>query len=300
MALLETIKGDQRHALSARVLVGRGRRCDLKLPTRHSSAEHAVLFWNDTEWHVRDLGSRNGTQIDGLALETPTQRIPEGARITFGDPEAGWILRSAGPPEAVLWRADAIEHTDAGLLTDDPEQPTLSIFSAADGRWLIEQDGVPRFLTDGETLSDGGRVYLPIGGANTEAATIGQSRTASAQAMLAFQVSQDEEFVEIAFEQGGQRTVLSPRAFHYLLLILARERQRDIDAGTSSAEQGWVHIEDLCRMAETEPSRINVDVYRARRQLAKAGLVDAGQVVERRSTSRQVRFGFERFEVRSL
>lgn len=300
MALLETLDGARRHALSARVLVGRSRRCDLQMQTRRSSAEHAVLFWKDAGWHIRDLGSRNGTQIDGVATRAPTQPVPEGARITFGDAEAVWRLRSAGPPEAVLWRADAIQHTESGLLTDDPEQPSWSIFSAADGRWLIEEDGVPRFLTDGEALSDGSRVYLPIGEADTEAATIGQSRAASAQMILSFQVSQDEEFVELALERGSQRTLVSPRAFHYLLLILARERQRDIEAGISSADQGWVHIEDLCRMATTEPSRVNVDVYRARRQLAKAGLADAGQVVERRTTSRQVRFGLERFRVRSL
>lgn len=61
-----------------------------------------------------------------------------------------------------------------------------------------------------------------------------------------------------------------------------------------------MHIEELCRMAETEPSRINIYFYRARRQLAKAGLADAGRVIERRSTSRQLRFGLAHCRVRRL
>jgi hypothetical protein len=185
-----------------------------------------------------------------------------------------------------------LQQTEAGLLTDDPEAPTWSIFSAADGRWLIEQEGVPRFLTDGEALGDGARIYLPVGDTTTPATTIGHTQAGSAQMMLTFQVSQDEEYVEVAIEHGKRRRVLNPRAFHYLLLILARERLRDIQAGQPAAEQGWVHIEDLCRMAQTEPSRINVDVYRARRQLASMGVTDAGQLIERRSTSRQLRMGF--------
>lgn len=292
MALLEQIESHRRCALSARVLVGRSRRCDLRLDTPRSSSEHAVIVWHQAAWWLRDLGSRNGTQLNDEAVSAQQVVLSAGDTVCFGDSSGSWRVVSVAPPGAVVWQSDAVRHTQDGLLTDDPDAPTWSIFSAADGRWLIEQDGVPRFLKDGEQLIDGAQIYLPVGETTRPATTIGQTRSSSAQVTLTFQVSQDEEYVELALEHGTRRQALHPRAFHYLLLILARERLRDIDAGQPTAEQGWIHIEDLCRLAQTEPSRINVDVYRARRQLADAGIADAGQLVERRTTSRQLRLGF--------
>ena len=68
MGVLERADGARRIALGGRVLAGRGERCDLRLASPRASGEHAVLTWRDGGWHVRDLGSRNGTLIDGEPL----------------------------------------------------------------------------------------------------------------------------------------------------------------------------------------------------------------------------------------
>jgi S1-C subfamily serine protease len=69
-----------------RVRVGRGAGVDLRLdPDRDLavSAEHAEFYFEANEWLVRDLGSRNGTWIDGSRIEAPRRVVP-GMRIAFG------------------------------------------------------------------------------------------------------------------------------------------------------------------------------------------------------------------------
>lgn len=88
---------------SPRLLVGRSdpplHRVDLDLAPwdaatpRTVSRLHAELLWVDGLLHVRDLGSRNGTKINGELLpRTPTPTEPHplqaGDRITFGGIEA--------------------------------------------------------------------------------------------------------------------------------------------------------------------------------------------------------------------
>src|SRR6185369_7529735 len=49
-------------------LVGRSRLADLRMNEPTVSGEHAVLRWTGREWELHDLGSRNGTIVDGRRL----------------------------------------------------------------------------------------------------------------------------------------------------------------------------------------------------------------------------------------
>lgn len=97
---------------------------------------------------------------------------------------------------------------------------------------------------------------------------------------------------------GGVETTLAPRAYHYLLVILARARLAE--AGASPAERGWVDRESLCRMLATDRVRLNNDVFRLRKQLAALGIQGAADVVARRPEAGLLRLGVERVTVRSL
>jgi hypothetical protein len=50
-------------------------------------------------------------------------------------------------------------------------------------------------------------------------------------------------------------------------------------------------------MLATSLSQLTLDIYRARRQFSDAGVVDSAQIVERRTTSRELRIGVERLSV---
>ncbi|MFT5684606.1 MAG: pSer/pThr/pTyr-binding forkhead associated (FHA) protein, partial [Myxococcota bacterium] len=65
MATLEDTQTRQQHLLFASTLIGRSRTCNLAVDDREVSGQHILLRWTGSEWEARDLGSRNGTWVDG-------------------------------------------------------------------------------------------------------------------------------------------------------------------------------------------------------------------------------------------
>jgi serine phosphatase RsbU (regulator of sigma subunit) len=72
------------------LVIGRSSRCDLAVADRCLSRQHVRLYQSDDGWLVEDLGSRNGTLLNGTMISGPTP-ITEGdvidasmSRITFG------------------------------------------------------------------------------------------------------------------------------------------------------------------------------------------------------------------------
>ena len=66
-----------------RVTIGRGAGCDLIVRDTTVSREHAALVLRGDTWWILDLGSTNGTRINGLrAAEHP---VVSGDRVELGD-----------------------------------------------------------------------------------------------------------------------------------------------------------------------------------------------------------------------
>ena len=59
-----------------------GRLGDIALHEPSVSREHAVLSWNGSEWVVTDLGSRNGTCVNGVAVQR--KAVVPGDKLKFG------------------------------------------------------------------------------------------------------------------------------------------------------------------------------------------------------------------------
>lgn len=66
-----------------RVSVGRLSSCDVPLPDSTVSREHAAVVRRGDTWWVVDLGSTNGTRVNGV--QAAEQPIDVGDRIEFGD-----------------------------------------------------------------------------------------------------------------------------------------------------------------------------------------------------------------------
>jgi hypothetical protein len=75
------------------VVVGRGSDCDLRLDDERISRRHARLCPGDTGWLVADLGSKNGTRLEGASVEEPIQ-LHDGAWLSFGGLPARFELVS--------------------------------------------------------------------------------------------------------------------------------------------------------------------------------------------------------------
>ncbi|MEV3979658.1 DUF1707 and FHA domain-containing protein [Nonomuraea sp. NPDC049758] len=78
-----------------RYVVGRGSACDLVLSDLTVSRVHAELRREgDGGWLLVDLGSLNGTRLNGWRLVGPV-RVKSGDEIAFGD--CGFLLASGHP-----------------------------------------------------------------------------------------------------------------------------------------------------------------------------------------------------------
>jgi FHA domain/Domain of unknown function (DUF1707) len=71
-------------AAEAPVALGRSRTCDCVLADPSVSRRHAELRREGGRWLLRDLGSRNGTRVNGARLLDEAEVGP-GDRVSFGD-----------------------------------------------------------------------------------------------------------------------------------------------------------------------------------------------------------------------
>src|SRR5512143_4149467 len=81
-------------------VIGRDPECDIVIPDRQVSRRHARLRRVDGGFELEDLGSKNGTHLNGARLTTP-QRLQDGdliqvalvARLAYVGSEATVPLR---------------------------------------------------------------------------------------------------------------------------------------------------------------------------------------------------------------
>ena len=70
------------------IVVGRSTDCDLVLREPSVSGRHARMSWRGDTILVEDLGSANGTYVDGERVRRASVR--PGAEVSFGNAEMHW------------------------------------------------------------------------------------------------------------------------------------------------------------------------------------------------------------------
>jgi FhaA, N-terminal domain/FHA domain len=82
-----TVDGRTVPITTGRVVIGRSRECDVRVEDGNVSRRHAELVQESpTAWAVVDLGSTNGTEVNGHRVSKRT-RVDDGDRITIGSTE---------------------------------------------------------------------------------------------------------------------------------------------------------------------------------------------------------------------
>ena len=72
--------------LQAFTTLGRGAANTIVVPDTFASAEHALISWHSGQWWLEDLGSRNGTRLNGETVSAPTV-LSAGDAISVGQVE---------------------------------------------------------------------------------------------------------------------------------------------------------------------------------------------------------------------
>lgn len=162
-----------------RVVVGRSRSCDIRLREDTVSRLHAALVWEDNGWTLEDLGSSNGTFLNGQRVVEP-QRVKVGDKVRFGAVTAtvegpadkatssgAWLPRApeitwdytvglvTSPPASPLWRLAALG-LDLGLFALGsllPFLPLLSMLAAES--YLLRPETLPPDLATRSFVAGG-------------------------------------------------------------------------------------------------------------------------------------------------
>lgn len=111
----------------ARVLIGRGRGADVRLPHRAVSVRHATLEVGADRCTVEDHGSTNGTRVNGVALiGGRPRRLRDGDRIAIGGfeltLERGVAVAAATGVEGTAAQARRLAR---GVFRPPPPPPTV-------------------------------------------------------------------------------------------------------------------------------------------------------------------------------
>jgi len=302
MAMLLRVRDGERFVAGTPSLLGRDDACDLVLPDSRVSQHHARMVFDDEGWRFEDLGSRNGSSINGRPT-TPgeAQILSEGDLLVLGTPAETWKVHRLGPPPLLARSAGGATLTGSDYLgIPTPDEPIATVYRRNTGRWVFEMSDGVHPVSHRQQIVVGGtvwRLFLP--GTPQRTQEDQDRQLGLSEIRLRFTVSSDEEEVAIVVEHGERRTPLKTRSHHYLLLTLARERLKDAARGdVPPAEQGWVYQDDLCRMLGLGSSQVYLQVHRARRQLESASIVHAFDLVERRTGSGQLRIGVSALFVR--
>ena len=270
-------------------LVGRASVVHTRLSDPQVSAQHAVVMWTGQSWLVRDLGSRNGTWLDGERLPVQiAEPLRRGAVLWFGDARNAYTFIDDAPPAPQARSGDRVIEGDDGLLAlPDASDPDLVATYEPEAGWMIEDEAGCRPIADGATVDLDGTTWTLVLPEPIAQTTDAPRPLLAGDCQLRFAVSRDEEYVQVTFGARGASVPLKPRAHHYAMLVLARARLADRGRGIPPAEEGWMVTADLLKELQATRNQLYVMLHRCRKDVRALGVLDP--LFERRATAQQMR-----------
>ena len=75
---------DESYEVSEDEIIGRGRKCDIVINDKYLSSRHLRIFKVSGKFYIEDLGSTNGTFLNGSPLGDKAIELLDGDKISFG------------------------------------------------------------------------------------------------------------------------------------------------------------------------------------------------------------------------
>ena len=242
---------------------------------------HCIVQWQGGHWEIRDT-SRNGLWIDGtLAEKEKPSRLQTGMRVSLtpNNSHTFQVLDAAAPeylliPENKTLNPIPLEPYN---LLPDSKTPELCIFQHTQEnnmlwqmQWLEDApDDDAQPLHHGDVLHIGKvfwQAFLPQLNQQTREL---DGRNGHTLLSIEFNVSLDQESVEILLTNSQHTQSLGYKVQHYLLLHLARQRIEDSARHLPEKDQGWIANELLEKQLGLDATYINIQVFRLRQAFSQ-------------------------------
>lgn len=282
---------------------GRGADNSTKINIPDVSNKHATIFWQAKHWNIKDH-SRNGTIINRNFIHNQAIRLNQDDLIKFGkDSSAEWKIEDLSPPLSYLkslMSDKLIILKEVYYALPDKRNPEIE-FLRGNNQWTLRKNGKALHLEDLQTFELGNERWVFVKN-NLSDETVDYGRIKN-DALFAFRLSANQEQVRVKIIVEALEMDLGERSYNLMLLILARKRQEDIQAGYSPKNQGWMWVEHLTEQLSKEELReidqynLNVRIYRLKQQLLKLQPYGSQfvNIIERRRG--EVRFNHENIEI---
>lgn len=235
--------------------IGRAPDNDLILTSAEISSHHALCFFERDQFRVRDLGSTNGTFLNGTRITEEVLKVGDVLRV--GDVELQTTESVARPVGFQIVQVDGpvaftVEH---GFPV--PGHPSSMLYVEEDGVFL-DLDGSVRQLVPGETFELGTTSFALE-------ATLPTAQTVPLDGRLPYRLEVDLQLDQARLTAPDLEPVeVTASTRVALLYVLGRETGWVADDAIGSGVWGraWVR---------NDPNNLNVLLHRLRHQVHRGG-----------------------------
>lgn len=130
--------------ISDRVVIGRGEGCEIRLAHPEVSYRHAEIYEEEGKWFIKDLGSSNGTFVDGIKVDCC--EVKEGSEIVI-HPYTLFLVENRTALGEV---GTAVRRRVGVLIVDEKGRRVVDLPYEGDGVRLEEKD-TEIYLVDEES-----------------------------------------------------------------------------------------------------------------------------------------------------
>ncbi len=269
--------------------IGRAPHNDLVLGDDKVSWRHLIVWVEGARVWARDLGSTNGTSVDGQPLEAAAP-LDEGAEICLGgvvtvriegvpEESATWLVEddASGVRHAVAGSRFVVGPVGSNLAIEGADGAAVLLFHGPDEVWVGRGDEDERVDTASDLVLFGRTLRL-VRDAGAHVPTTQAEDELYPYALDVDLTGSPAPSARVRDLAQGLEHVVKAQHRVSLLYVLARQLEEDRAEGLSSERAGWCANESVAsgiwgrQWQQRDQNQLHVLVHRVRAEVRGAGL----------------------------